>query len=104
MQTTSSKTEVLHDVEYFHWFAFTAVLCLFVDDQIYVHISVDEVSICAPLHRSLDSHQTMLLSSLQDSRGIQSSLLQGILDVGFNPTNVFTSPESPSLQTLSSSF
>lgn len=61
METTFAQTEMLHDVKDFHWFAFAAVLGLFINNQINVHIGVDEISIGASFNCSFYSHQTMFL-------------------------------------------
>lgn len=61
MEASESEAEVLDDVENLHRFLDVAHLRLLGDDQIDVHVSVDEVAVCAAPHRALYTHQAMLL-------------------------------------------
>lgn len=62
MEASESEAEVLDDVKNLHWLLDVAHLRLLCDDQVNVHVGVNEVAICAAPHRAFNTHQAVLLS------------------------------------------
>lgn len=61
MKASPSKAEMLNDVKNLHRFFYVANFRLFCDDQVNINIGMDEVSICAATHSSLNAHEAVLL-------------------------------------------
>lgn len=61
METPESEAEVLDDVENLHRLLDVAHLRLLCDDQVDVHVGVDEFAVCAAPNRALNTHQAVLL-------------------------------------------
>ena len=61
MESTAAKTEVFYDVEDLHGLLIATLRELLLDDEIYVDVGVDEVSVGAASHSALDAHQAVLL-------------------------------------------
>lgn len=60
----ASQAEVLDDVENFNRLFQGSVLGLLGNDEVYVDIGVDEISVCRPPHSAFDSHQAVLLQHI----------------------------------------
>ena len=56
VQPPAAQTEMLNDVEDLHRLLHITHLGLLSDDQIDVHIGMDEVTVSAPPHCSFNSH------------------------------------------------
>ena len=69
VQTSPAQTEVLRDVEDLDGFVGAAPRHLLVDDEIYVHVGVDKVPVCASPHGALDTHQAVFLQLPQNNGG-----------------------------------
>lgn len=95
---SSSKTEVFDDVKYFNRLLDRAVFGFLRNNQINIDISVNEIAIGRPSDRSLDTHQTMFLSSLQNSLAVEILAVTGIVDVRADPAYVLAPPEAPLAQ------
>lgn len=63
MEASSPQTEVLDDVEDLHWLLDVADFGLFRDDQVDVHVGVDEVAVGAALHGPFDPHEAVFLGT-----------------------------------------
>ena len=99
MQPSPTQAEMLDNVENLHRPVLVAVGGLLLDYQVDVHIRVNEVAICTASHRSLDSHQAMLLCALK--RGLRLQVLvTRVLLVRLDPANVLTAPKAPFSKTL----
>ena len=61
MEPPSAQAEVLDDVEDLHGLLDVAHLRLLRDDQVDVHVGVDEVPVGAASDRAFDPHQTVFL-------------------------------------------
>jgi len=61
VQPPAAQAEVLDDVEDLHGLLHVAHLRLLGDDQVDVHVGVDEVSVGAPAHRAFDPHEAVFL-------------------------------------------
>lgn len=61
VQPPAAQAEVFDDVKDLHRFLYVSHLWLLSDNQVDVHVGVDEVAISAPPHCPLDSHQAVLL-------------------------------------------
>ena len=82
VKTTLAKTKVFCNMEHLHRFVQAAILRLFVDDEVNVHICMDEVAIGRPPHMALKKcfeHYQMLMAKRQEANGGDglSRLLQG---------------------------
>lgn len=62
VQPSATQAEMLNDVENLHWLLNVAHLWLLRNDQVNIHISVNEIAICAASNSAFDTHQTVLLS------------------------------------------
>lgn len=62
MQASTAQAEMFDDVENLHWLLNIAHLWLLCNDQVYVHISMNEVTICAASNCAFDAHQTVFLN------------------------------------------
>jgi hypothetical protein len=109
---------MFNDVENFGRFFQRSILGFFRNYQIDIDIGMDEISVRGTPNCSFDSHQTMLLLKISTSVkyfgytklkwSYFGSLENGFLlevfrmtrsvCIGFDPADVFASPESPSSQ------
>lgn len=101
VQPSTTQAEMLNDVENLHWLLNIAHLWLLCNDQVNIHISVNEIAICAASNSAFDTHQAVLLSSLEHCFRVQCFGFAGVVFVGLDPTYVLTSPEAPFSQTHS---
>ena len=97
VQSSPAQTEVLGYVEHLHWLVQAANLGLLVNNEIDVHVGVDEVAVSGPAHGALDAHQAVLLGSAEDGLRVHDGSVF-ILDICPDPADVFTPPEAPVLQ------
>lgn len=67
VEAPEPEAEVLDDVENLHRLLDVAHLRLLGDDQIDIHVGVDEVAVCAAPHRALNTHQAVLLKHTHHS-------------------------------------
>lgn len=80
MQSPATQTEMLDDVEDLYRFLYISHLRFLCDDQVNVHVGMNEVTVSTPTHRSLDSHQAVFLdghASLQPTQ-FNSRVLFGL--------------------------
>lgn len=61
MQPPAAQAEMLDDVEDLDRLLHVAHLRLLGDDQVDVHVGMDEVAVGATTHRAFDSHETVFL-------------------------------------------
>ena len=115
MKTTTTETEVFDDMVQLDGFIRIAPLRLFGDNQIDVHIGVNEIGIDGATHGAANTHQAMLLNremvsesssedryfrSLEDRARRQGGNGSRMSSVGLHPANILTSSETPLFQTL----
>lgn len=65
VQPPAAQTEVFNDVEDLYRLLHISHLRLLSDDQVNVHIGMDEVSISAPTYCPFNSHQTVFLEEMR---------------------------------------
>lgn len=71
-------------------------------DEVNVDVGMNKVPIRGTSYRSLDTHQTMLLRSLQHCLTVQIFAVTRIIDVRADPANILTTTETPFAKTKSS--
>lgn len=59
---------MFNDVENLHWLLNIAHIWLICYDQVYIHISMNEIAICAAPNRAFDTHQTVFLSDIGEEK------------------------------------
>lgn len=104
VESSLAQAKVLDNTIDFIGLLQAAVLELFGNDQVNVHVGMDEIGVRTTANRPFDAHQTVLFGSLKNGFGVQVfvALPLFIVHIGFDPTNVFTSAETPFLQALPS--
>lgn len=91
---------MLNDMEDLHRLLNISHLRLLSDDQVNVHIRMDEVTVSAPAHCSFDSHQAVFLGPLEYCLRVQRLGFAWVVLIGLDPTDVLTPPKAPLPQTL----
>lgn len=76
MQPPAAQTEMLDDVEDLHRLFHISHLRLLGDDQVNVHVGVDEVAVDAPAHRPFDPHEAVFLDRMFTRDRMQLKLVQ----------------------------
>ncbi len=56
VQPSTAQAEMFNDVENLHWLLNIAHLWLLCNDQVYIHISMNEITICAAPNCAFDTH------------------------------------------------
>ncbi|KYN06663.1 hypothetical protein ALC62_02321 [Cyphomyrmex costatus] len=69
---SSAETKMFDDVKNLYRFLDGSIIRLLRYDEINVNVGMDKITVCRASHRSLDTHQTMLLGSLKYSFTISS--------------------------------
>lgn len=72
MEASSPQTEVLDDVEDLHRLLDVADFGLLRDDQVDVHVGVNEVAVRAALHGPFDPHEAVFLRTGRADRSASS--------------------------------
>lgn len=101
MQSSTSQTEMLDDVEYFDWFIVIAKRFLFRNNEIDIDVGMNKIAISGASHGALDAHQAMLLRALKHCLRLEYLRVAGIIDVRTNPANIFATTEAPFTQAIS---
>lgn len=68
MQPSTAQAEMFNDVENLHWLLNIAHLWLLCNDQVYIHISMNEIAICAASNCAFDTHQTVFLNDIREEK------------------------------------
>lgn len=87
-------------MEDFNWFLRAAKLRILRYDQVDINVGMYKVPIRGPPHRPLDTHEAVLLRPLEYSVVFQIFGVPRILDVRFDPADVFAAAETPFLEAL----
>lgn len=101
VQATTTETEPLTDVKDLVGLLHAAELVLLRNYQIYVDIGVNKIAVCRASNSPLNSHQAVLLRSLENCVRLEDFGMSGRRTVRSDPANVFTAPKAPLLQAVS---
>lgn len=86
---------MLNDVKNLYRFLDGSIIRFLGYDEVNIDVGMDKVSVCRASHRSLDTHQTVLLCSLKYSFTIQIFAVTWIVDIRADPTDILATTETP---------
>lgn len=99
---SSAETEMFDDVKNLYGFLDGSVIGLLGYDEVNVDVGMNKVTICGTSYRTLDTHQTVLLRSLQHCLTVQIFAVTRIIDVRADPADILATAETPLAKTKSS--